>query len=205
MSIHVIKAVFESALEPHLRLTALAMADFAAKDGTSIYPSVETVARMTGKQPRAVKNDLRALRELGVLVPDNLRGGRQKTTHYSMNLSTLRNCCRRHHQTVQRGAPFVAGATNESVHDAASFKPSAAGAQRVHSETETVQSTTETVQPTASDPSEDPLVIHTKPPLPRRSKPGATRHGKEQRSYSSTPLHYRERRSAHSSTSNSPW
>ena len=75
MSIFVIEAVFESKLEPHLRLTALALADFAAKDGTNIYPSVETVARMTGKQPRAVKNDLRALRELGVLVPDGRASG----------------------------------------------------------------------------------------------------------------------------------
>ena len=197
MSISVIQAVFESALGPHLRLTALAVANFAADDGTRIYPSVDTLAKMTGKRPRAIKNDLRALRALGVLVPDNLRGGRGKTTRYTMNLAALKGCAQSCQQTVQRNAPLVESGRSrnvkERVNGGASFGLLPAEPQRVQQETETVQPETETVQPTSPDPSDPPLIHTTKPSPLRRSISRADANGEEQGPDLSTPLHRRER------------
>ena len=190
MSIPVISAVFESALKPHLRLTALALANFAADDGTSIYPSVQTLAKMAGKGPRSIKSDLRALRDLGVLVPDdNLRGGRRRTTRYSMNLSALRTCGPGCDTTVQRGSSFVG---DERVRDSASFRLPAgrtAGVGRVYPEAQTVQSTAESVQSATPDPSGDPSMIRrTKPPRSRRARPRAEEDGQEQFADLSTSL-----------------
>ena len=51
-----------------MRLLALALADSANDDGTSIYPSVETMARMTKQSVRNVQRQLTVMLADGWLV-----------------------------------------------------------------------------------------------------------------------------------------
>jgi hypothetical protein len=82
--------VLESALAPHLKFTAAALALFARDDGTEIFPSVGRVAFLIGKTERAVRGDLAALCEAGVLVPETPRtGGRSRMTRYRLAESAL--------------------------------------------------------------------------------------------------------------------
>ena len=53
--------VFSAKLPPKLKLVMLCMADYASDDGSSIFPSVETLAQRVGVSERTV---LRALKEL---------------------------------------------------------------------------------------------------------------------------------------------
>jgi len=77
--------VWQSALAPHLKPLAAALADIGNDDGTSIYPSVSYVAWLLGRSERSVQYGLDELRNLGVLVIEkNGRGGRHSTTEYRM-------------------------------------------------------------------------------------------------------------------------
>lgn len=91
MSIRHIQTVLESALPSRLKLVAVVMANFADQHGRKIFPSVELVRRLAGKGRRAVQNDLRTLRDMGVLAPEkeSLRGGRSRTTRYVFHLEHL--------------------------------------------------------------------------------------------------------------------
>jgi hypothetical protein len=90
MSGYLAGKVWQSALAPHLKPLAAALADIANDDGTRIYPSVAYVAWLLGRSPRAVQDGLAELREAGVLAvvafPD---GGRGRATHYQMIESAL--------------------------------------------------------------------------------------------------------------------
>lgn len=79
---------------PHPKKTVLtAMAYNGADDGSSIFPSVETIARRSGYKPRQVHNIQKQLRDDGILVKDGRRPltgngrGRGYTTIYRMDLS----------------------------------------------------------------------------------------------------------------------
>lgn len=48
MAIKLIDAVLDSDLPPNLRLVAVVLADYAAADGSQIFPSYDTIARRTG-------------------------------------------------------------------------------------------------------------------------------------------------------------
>lgn len=64
-------------------LLAVALADFANDDGTSIWPSVATLADKTRQDPRTVRRQLRRLESCGWLIAvDRSRGGRYRTTEY---------------------------------------------------------------------------------------------------------------------------
>ena len=66
------------------------MAEHAKHDGTSIFPCVDTIARLAGKTRRAVQYNLTELCELGVLVPETKRtGGRSKSTRYRLDVDAL--------------------------------------------------------------------------------------------------------------------
>jgi hypothetical protein len=93
--------VWQSALEPHLKPLAAALADIANDDGTSIYPSVAYMAWLMGRSERSVRDTLRELRgmEPPVLIPvSGTRvveghivpiGGSGRTTEYFLDESAL--------------------------------------------------------------------------------------------------------------------
>lgn len=67
-------------------LTALCLADHADHDGTSIYPSVDTVAKLTRQSRRTVQYHLSKMLESGwLLLVGNAKGGRQKAREYRIN------------------------------------------------------------------------------------------------------------------------
>ena len=90
MSIRCSAAVWRARLAPRLKLTALALADFADDDGGSIFPSVGTIAQRTGRTVRQERSNLSALCAAGVLVPETLRIGGKHPTRYRLNLDVLR-------------------------------------------------------------------------------------------------------------------
>jgi len=69
MSVRVMSMVFEAqGITSTQKLVLLALADHAADDGTSIYPSVETICNKTCLKQAAVRKALKELRgELGII------------------------------------------------------------------------------------------------------------------------------------------
>lgn len=61
MSVEAMSEVFGSALEPTLRLVMLTLANYANKEGCSIYPSVSTIAINTGLSERTIQNSIKLL------------------------------------------------------------------------------------------------------------------------------------------------
>ncbi|MGH8374413.1 MAG: helix-turn-helix domain-containing protein [Pseudomonas sp.] len=71
-------------------LTALCLADHADHDGTSIYPAVDTVAKLTRQSRRTVQYHLSKMQESGwLLLVGNAKGGRQKAREYRINPSWI--------------------------------------------------------------------------------------------------------------------
>lgn len=72
-------------------LLALAIADFAADDGRSIYPSIATLANKTRQSERTVQRQLRAMEESGwISVVGNENGGRNNTRIYQVSPSWIK-------------------------------------------------------------------------------------------------------------------
>ena len=67
MSIQVMTQVWQSNLPPEQKYILLKLADYADDDGGHVYPSVATVARLTGVSERTVQRHLSAMREVGIL------------------------------------------------------------------------------------------------------------------------------------------
>jgi hypothetical protein len=95
MSIRLMSLVFESNIEPNDKLVLLAMADYAADNGTQIFPSIETLVHKTSLSERTVQRSLRDLeaQELIVVVA-NAGGGRGKATNYMINVDKLKGVSR---------------------------------------------------------------------------------------------------------------
>lgn len=70
-------------------LLALALADFAADDGTGIYPSVARLARKTRRSRRAVQLGLRRLEALGFLSLVAEAGAGKATRQYRISARWL--------------------------------------------------------------------------------------------------------------------
>jgi hypothetical protein len=88
------KAVWESRLETHLKMTALALADFADPHGGSIRPSMATIARMTGRSERLERANVTALQIVGVVVAETgrrggVRGGKGISNCLRLDLEAL--------------------------------------------------------------------------------------------------------------------
>lgn len=90
MSVHVTKLVFEALLpDAETKLVALRLADFANRDGASIFPSVARIANDTLLSARTVQRRLKLLVALSVLLPaPRRRGG--STNCYAFDLGALR-------------------------------------------------------------------------------------------------------------------
>lgn len=89
MSVHVMKFVFEALLpDAATKLVALRLADFANRDGTSVFPSVAKIVNDTLLSERTVQRRLKVLIDLGVLrlVP-RCRG--RSTNSYAFDLAAL--------------------------------------------------------------------------------------------------------------------
>jgi hypothetical protein len=74
-------AILESALPSWLKPYALALAKFARDDGTRVFPKVATVAKLTGRKPRAVQYAVAELRGMGLLKALT-PAGRYRAIHY---------------------------------------------------------------------------------------------------------------------------
>lgn len=81
MSGRLVSAVFNSTLPAWLKPYAAACASFALDDGSRIYPSIERLARMVGRTPRATQTAVHELCRRGVLRVE-ARHARYRTTRY---------------------------------------------------------------------------------------------------------------------------
>lgn len=94
MSIKLMSLVFDAGnMTPVHKLVMLALCDYAADDGTSIYPSLDTICRKTALKDSTVRKALRELRD-----PDgmNLLSVSSKSTNrfpnrYCVNVQVLRS------------------------------------------------------------------------------------------------------------------
>lgn len=83
MSVQALSHVFDhSTVQGHDRLVLLALANHAGRDDWECWPSIETIAREAGMQPRSAQRHLRSLADAGVIeieergAPDmRVRGG----------------------------------------------------------------------------------------------------------------------------------
>jgi hypothetical protein len=67
-------------------LTALCLADHADHDGTSIWPSVPTIAKLTRQSERTVQYHMGDMQKSGWLIlVGNPKGGRKKSREYRIN------------------------------------------------------------------------------------------------------------------------
>src|SRR5215216_1984530 len=90
MSIHVISRVLRKRWGSASRkIVAIKLADVANEDGTSIYPSIATVAgeaELSERQVQRIINDFRRSRLLIVVRPG---GGRNRPTEYHFNVTAI--------------------------------------------------------------------------------------------------------------------
>ena len=78
MSIEHLNAAFNSDIKPSARKFVLvALADYANEDGHA-YPSIETIARKTGMNPKTVRNHLAELVKMGWIYDSGERVGKTK-------------------------------------------------------------------------------------------------------------------------------
>jgi 23S rRNA A2030 N6-methylase RlmJ len=88
MSARLVDAVFTSALPAWVKPYAAAYASFAADDGSRVYPSVGTIARMVSRHPRRVQYATAVLRDLGVLSEVET-SRRHTSTEYHFHVDQL--------------------------------------------------------------------------------------------------------------------
>jgi DNA-binding transcriptional MocR family regulator len=88
MSGPLVSRVLDSCLPSWLKLYTAALASFAADDGTSVFPSVRTIARMTGRSERQAARAFRELRAFGVIERIG-RAHRYASVEYRINAGAL--------------------------------------------------------------------------------------------------------------------
>jgi hypothetical protein len=71
------------------KAVALILADFAREDGSSIFPSVETIAAHAEVSPRQVKRILKVFVEKGLLIVVRQGGGQRKSTLYRFAMDAI--------------------------------------------------------------------------------------------------------------------
>lgn len=70
-------------------LTALALAEHADPDGSSIYPGIETIVRMTRQSRRTVHTHIQHMLETGWLLVVEQGGGRGRLTEYRIPIERI--------------------------------------------------------------------------------------------------------------------
>lgn len=71
-----------------MKFTAIAYANFARPDGSNVFPSVSTIAKITGYGERSVQRYKAALVSFGLLIPDGK--GRHGTDKFRMPINSNR-------------------------------------------------------------------------------------------------------------------
>jgi len=197
MSIALVRAVLDSALERRFRLLALVLATYADQDGGRVFPSVDRLAREVsglagptsepargsrpGRHPyrRRVQRDLRALETSGILERESdARGGARRTVRYRFRAEALPI----RDGTAAGRAPFNGGTETALIDEGAK-------ATAVEETARAVELTGTAVDPTpnggpaaarsvrdpSSDPSEDPSDARAHKNGGRETRPGTTR------------------------------
>jgi hypothetical protein len=86
----IIRAIYDSALPPHLQRFAVLMAECGKPDGTDVRPGVDHLTYWLHHTRRGVQKSLRQLEALGVLVPvGSTKGGSGQTTRYRIDIDAL--------------------------------------------------------------------------------------------------------------------
>jgi len=88
MSARLVEEVFASALPAWVKPFAAAYATFAADDGSRVYPSIRTIARMVSRHPRRAQYATAVLRDLGVLREVEI-SRRHTSTEYHFHADQL--------------------------------------------------------------------------------------------------------------------
>jgi len=141
VSLKVIAAVHASRIGPRLRPIAQTLAIFANDDGGDIWPGVRTLMQALGLGERAIRDQLQALIDDGLLQPDGFRG---HTRRYRFNLERLAHHLPREVKAARREAAMRREARPEI--KAARRRATGSGARSV-SEPCTVVQGSESVNP----------------------------------------------------------
>ena len=70
MSVTAMSWAWDQAIRPHQKLVLVAYCDHASDDGTSIWPSIGSIALKTGYSRRRVQQITRELEEMGLLIAE---------------------------------------------------------------------------------------------------------------------------------------
>lgn len=91
MSIRLMSLIWEIEFPTHAqKLVALKLADYAADNGSSIFPAVNTIAKHTGSDERTVQRVLKAFRGCGLLELVKEGGtGPKSTNQWMLNVPLL--------------------------------------------------------------------------------------------------------------------
>ena len=87
MSIRLMSKVWELSLDHSGQSILMALADHAADDGSSCYPSIAYLAWKTGYSERQTQRIMNKLKQAGLIEPIAYeQGGREHTVHYQLHL-----------------------------------------------------------------------------------------------------------------------
>src|SRR5688572_15640247 len=90
MSIRVISRVLPKRWgSPSRKIVAIKLADVANEDGSSIYPSIFTVASEAELSERQVQRVMEEFRKAGLLIVVKPGGGRNRPTEYRFDLASI--------------------------------------------------------------------------------------------------------------------
>ena len=87
MSILLMANVMELDIQSGAKFILLVMANFASDEGENVYPSHETIARLTSMSRRTVVSTVKQLVDDGYVVLDGKKGNRQNI--YSLNVDKI--------------------------------------------------------------------------------------------------------------------
>ena len=105
-------------------LLALALADHAEHDGTSIYPGVTSLARKTRQSERTVQYQLRKMEQIGwLMLVNNEVGGRTKTREYRINPAWIKGATLAPFNPDATGTPTISTAPGHESEKGADIAP----------------------------------------------------------------------------------
>src|SRR5205823_5358968 len=94
MAVEYVDAVLRGlfGVTPTTKLVAVVLAEHAGRGSGGVsWPSIDTIACLAGIDPRNVRRHIAILVEAGWILPISSRkGGRAKSTHYRLNVETMR-------------------------------------------------------------------------------------------------------------------
>jgi len=105
VSVRLMSEIFQADLGsgPTPKLVLIALADFAADDGTSVYPSVKTIADKCDLSERATRYTLRKLQKAGLLEMER-EASQHTSRRYLIHIEAVRGAKR---APLARGARFA--------------------------------------------------------------------------------------------------